>query len=119
MGLRRNSHADVSLGTVPRALPDSNMDMLLDVVYRQGRELRLEDVDAQTLQSLGRVLQSGALSCLRSLSVSQTCVTGEENVVEFISCLDEKACDELQQLDLVFSGGRCRGSLRRSQLRYR
>lgn len=80
------------------------MDMLLDVVYRQGRELRLEDVDAQTLQSLGRVLQSGALSCLRSLSVSQTCVTGEENVVEFIACLDEKACDELQQLDLVFSG---------------
>jgi len=35
--------------------------------------------------------------------VSQTCVTGEENVVEFIACLDEKACDELQQLDLVFS----------------
>ncbi|KAK8817724.1 hypothetical protein WA538_004441, partial [Blastocystis sp. DL] len=97
----------VSLGTVPRALPDSNMDMLLDVVYRQGRELRLEDVDAQTLQSLGRVLQSGALSCLRSLSVSQTCVTGEENVVEFIACLDEKACDELQQLDLVFSGANC------------
>jgi len=46
-------------------------------------------------------------------------MTGEENVVEFIACLDEKACDELQQLDLVFSGGRCRGSLRRSQLRHR
>lgn len=93
--------------------------MLLDVVYRQGRELRLEDVDNQTLQNVGRVLQSGALSCLRALSVSQTCVAGEESVVEFIACLDEKACSELQQLDLVFSGGRVAQGVRRSELRDR
>ena len=78
--------------------------MILEGVYRQRRQLILEDLDKGTLQQLALVVKSGALGCLRSLSVSKTNVEDEASVMEFIGSFDEGVCAELRQLNLVFSG---------------
>ncbi len=77
---------------------------MLETVYRQKRELILEDLDNEGLQQLAFLLKSGTLQCLRSLSVSQTNVEDESVVTEFVGSLADGVCSDLRQLNLVFSG---------------
>ena len=77
---------------------------MLETVYRQKRELILEDLDKEGLRQLTFLLKSGTLRCLRSLSVSQTNVKDESTVTEFIGSLADGVCSDLRQLNLVFSG---------------
>ena len=69
---------------------------MLETVYRQKRELILEDLDNEGLQQLAFLLKSGTLQCLRSLSVSQTNVEDESVVTEFVGSLADGVCSDLR-----------------------
>ena len=87
-----------------KSFADSLTDVMLETVYRQKRELILEDLDNEGLRQLAFLLKSGALQCLRSLSVSQTNIEDESVVTEFVGSLADGVCSDLRQLNLVFSG---------------
>lgn len=88
-----------------KSFADSLTDVMLETVYRQKRELILEDLDNEGLQQLAFLLKSGTLAVVwRSLSVSQTNVEDESVVTEFVGSLADGVCSDLRQLNLVFSG---------------
>lgn len=87
-----------------KSFADSLTDVMLETVYRQKRELILEDLDNEGLRQLAFLLKSGTLQCLRSLSVSQTNIEDESVVTEFVGSLADGVCSDLRQLNLVFSG---------------
>ena len=92
-----------------KSFPESSTDVVLEAVFRQQRQLVLEDVDSDCLHHLAQVIRSGALQCLRTLSVSRSGVEGEAEAMELVGSLAGGGCCELRQLSLVFSGGACEG----------
>ena len=65
-----------------KSFPESSADVVLEAVFRQQRQLVLEDVDSDCLHHLVQVVRSGALQCLRTLSVSRSGVEGEAEAME-------------------------------------
>ena len=88
-----------------KSFAENTADLVLEAVYRQQRQLILEDIDTTDLRHFAQVVRSGALQCLRSLSVSQSGSEDESGVLDLVSSFDNTVCGGLKQLSLLFSGG--------------
>lgn len=88
-----------------KSFAENTADLVLEAVYRQQRQLILEDIDATDLRHFTQVVRAGALQCLRSLTVSQSGNEDERGVLDLVSSFDNTVCGGLKQLSLLFSGG--------------
>lgn len=88
-----------------KSFAENTADLVLEAVYRQQRQLILEDIDATDLRHFTQVVRAGALQCLRSLTVSQSGNEDESDVLDLVSSFDNTVCGGLKQLSLLFSGG--------------